>query len=116
MDRDHYIDRYLELLEETDLEIDQVRKELEAKNLEPEDIKYIVRRIDSAIQHKALTRTTNRKYNELVYIGTAMIIVGVGITVATYTGIIDLGDSFLILYGPVISGVSLLLTGLARRK
>jgi hypothetical protein len=114
MSRAKLIDYYLEKSLTDDFQIDQIRKELEAKNIEDEEIKVIVRLVDNEMQKKALTKSSNQKSNELVYIGLALTIIGVGITVGTYTGLINTGNSFIIAYGPFFAGVSILLTGLAK--
>lgn len=115
MSRAKLINHYLEKLQEPGFEIDQIRKELNGKVPE-EDIRAIVRVIDSSLQSKAFTKTTNTRASELIIAGAVLTIVGAGITIGTYTGLINMGDSFLIVYGPFFGGLSLLLTGLAQRK
>jgi len=43
--------------------------------------------------------------------GAVLTFIGVGITLGTYTGLIDMGDSFLIVYGPFFGGISILFAG-----
>ncbi|WP_420387404.1 hypothetical protein [Roseivirga sp.] len=115
MSRAKLIDHYLEQARQPDFEIDQIRKELDGKVPE-EDIRAIVRVIDSSLQTNAFKKTNNGKASELVIAGLILTLVGAGITVGTYTGLINMGDSFLIVYGPFFGGLSLLITGMTQRK
>ena len=116
MSRAKLIDYYIEQSQNPDFQIDQIRKELEPKNIPDEEIRIIVRLVDNEMQKKALTKSSNSKGNEIVIAGAVLTFVGAGITIGTYTGLIDMGNSFLIVYGPFFGGLSLLFTGLAQRK
>ena len=99
-----------------DFEISEVRKDLEKNNFEEEEIKTIVRLVDNALQRKLQIVTNNKKANDLIYIGAITTLVGVIITVGTYTGLISMGNSYLIVYGPFLGGLSILLMGLAKKR
>lgn len=116
MSRAKLIDHYLEKSLEEGFEIDQIRKELEANDVEDEEIRVIVRIVDADIQKRALVKTSNQKSSAFIYIGLAFILVSVVVTIGTYTGLIDTGNSFVILYGPFFTGVSILLAALAKKK
>jgi len=114
--REKLVDYYIERSLEDNFEIDQIRKELELKNIDNEEIKVIVRLVDNEVQKRALNRSSNQKFNEMMYIGIVLMVVGVGLTLGTYTGIINMGNSFLIAYGPFFAGASLFITGLVRNN
>lgn len=116
MSRAKIVDYYLARAQEPDFEIDQIRKELEPQHISDEEIRIIVRIIDNEIHRKALTKSVSSKGNELVTAGSILTLVGGGITIGTYTGLLDMGDSFLLVYGPFFGGLSLLFTGLTLRK
>ena len=116
MDRAKIVDYYTQKIEDKDFEIYQVRQELEKHNFEEEEIKVIVRLVDNQLQRRLQDRSSNSKSNELIWIGAALTAVGALITIGTYTGIIDMGNSFLIVYGPFIGGISILLGGIAKRR
>ena len=116
MDRAKLVDFYLAKIHDKDFEIYQVRQELEKHNIDEDEIKVIVRIVDNAHQKLVLAKAGNTRANEIIWIGLVSMIAGAGITLATYLRIIDMGNSFLIVYGPFFFGLSLLSVGLARRK
>jgi hypothetical protein len=115
-DRAKIVDFYLQKITDNDFEISEVRKDMERNKFEEEEIKIIVRLVDNELQRRLLTATSNKKATDLVYIGTVITLIGVVITVGTYTGLIPMGDSFLIVYGPFLGGLATLFTGLAKRR
>jgi len=115
-DRSRIVDFYLQKITDRDFEIYQVRKDLESNNFNEEEIKVIVRLVDNELQRRALVDTNNKKASELIYLGAVITIVGLVITIGTYTGLIVMGNSFVILYGPILGGLSVLLTGLSKKK
>lgn len=116
MSRAKIIDYYIEKSEEPDFQIDQIRKELESKDVPDEEIRIIVQLVDSAIQNKVLTKTSNNVSKEIIVAGLVLTLVGAGITIGTYTGLINMGDSFLIVYGPFFAGLAMTFGGLAQRR
>lgn len=116
MSRAGLIDHYIVESKKPGFEIDQIRKELEPKGVSEEDIRAIVKVVDSDMQRRELTTTSRNKSKELMGIGALLTFVGVAITIGTYTGMISMGDSFLLLYGPIIAGVSLMLSGWVESK
>ncbi|WP_421978810.1 hypothetical protein [Roseivirga seohaensis] len=116
MSRSKLIDYYIEKSQSPDFQIDQIRKELEPNNIPEEDIRAIVKLVDNHILNNAFTKNSKNRSTELIIAGAILALLGVGITIATYTGLINLGDNFLVVYGPFFGGVSMLFGGLAQRK
>lgn len=116
MSRAKIIDYYLDKLSRQGFELHQVRQELEANKVDEEEIKAIVRIIDNELRRKALSETATRKGNELVWMGAIIAGLGALVTIGTYLGLINTGNYFIIAYGPFFAGVSVLLTGLAKRR
>lgn len=100
MSQSKLIAYYIEKSNDPNFSIDQIRKELEANNVADEEIRIIVRTVDNSIQLRALTGSVNKSSNDLIYLGAFFMILGAGITIGTYTGIINMGKSFVIAYGP----------------
>jgi len=92
----------------------EIRKALESKNIEEAQIKAIIRTIDNKVLGEATEKSKNLKAKEIIYLGLFITVVGIFITIATYTGMINMGDSFLLAYGPILGGIAILLTGLAK--
>ena len=114
-DRAKIVDFYLEKISDKNFEISEVRNDLERNNFDEEEIKIIVRIVDNALQRSLLEETSSRKSKNLVYVGAVITLIGLFITVGTYTGLIRMGNSFLIAYGPLLGGFSILLVGLAKK-
>ena len=116
MSRAKLIDYYIEKSQSPDFQIDQIRKELEPNNIPEEDIRAIVKLVDNHILNSAFTKNSKNRSSELIIAGAILALLGVGVTIATYTGFINLGDNFLVVYGPFFGGVSMIFGGLAQRK
>ncbi|MEQ9304280.1 MAG: hypothetical protein RJQ14_10225 [Marinoscillum sp.] len=116
MSRAKLIDYYIAESRNPNFQIDQIRKDLEKKGIADKEIKVIVRLVDNAIQNAALHKTTRNRSNELLIAGGVLTLIGAGITVGTYTGLINMGDSFLVVYGPFLGGASMVLGGLTRKR
>ncbi|KOF04294.1 hypothetical protein OB69_01875 [Roseivirga seohaensis subsp. aquiponti] len=116
MSRAKLIDYYIEKSQSPDFQIDQIRKELEPNNIPEEDIRAIVRLVDNHILNSAFTKNSKNRSSELIIAGAILALLGVGVTIATFTGFINLGDNFLVVYGPFFGGVSMIFGGLAQRK
>lgn len=116
MERKKLIDHYLERTSEKNFEIIQIRRELEAHKIPDEEIRTIVRIVDNEVQRRARVQTQNQLAQTWIWMGLVLASIGAGITIATYTGIIPTGNSFLIVYGPFLPGTSILLAGLAKRR
>ena len=116
MSRAKLVDHYINRSREPGFEIDQIRKELAAHQIDEEEIKVIVRLVDNELQSRALRKSSNKKSGELVWFGAVLALVGALITVGTFTGFLPMEDSFLLVYGPFFGGLSMLLAGLAQRK
>ncbi|HEX5168089.1 MAG TPA: hypothetical protein VFW11_02875 [Cyclobacteriaceae bacterium] len=116
MDRAKIVDFYLQKLENKDFEIYQVREELVKNNIDEDEIKIIVKLVDNELQQRLRANAVGESSNELVWIGSILTAVGAGVTIATYTGAIDMGNSFLLTYGPFLGGLSILFGGIAKKK
>lgn len=116
MSRAKVIDHYIKKINVEGFDVYQIRKELEKNGLEEEEIKIIVRLVDNELQRSLKRKQESDRVKPAILIGLILTIVGAGITIATYTGIIDMGSSYLIVYGPFFGGLSILIGGIARRK
>lgn len=107
MERAKIIDYYLQKVNDKDFDLYNVRKELEKNNIEDDEIRIIVRLLDNEIQRRLLQGSHLDKSKEMIGIGAVLTLVGLAITIGTFTGILNMGDSFLIVYGPVVAGISI---------
>lgn len=90
-------------------EYDAIRRDLRARGCEEDEIGKIIREADDLFLDSLLEEKEEPLF-KLNYklTGYGLIILGSGVTFLTYTGIIDLGNIYLIFYGPVISGIGMI--------
>lgn len=115
-DRAKVVDFYLQRAGHKGFDISTVRSDLERHNVNEEEIRIIVRLVDNEHQQRLLKAADQKRANDLVYTGGVITLIGASITIATYTGLINMGDSFLIVYGPFLAGLSVMVSGVAKRK
>jgi hypothetical protein len=116
MDRRQRIDHYIQRLSDKNFEIYDVRKELESNNVAEEEIKIIVRAVDTELQNRLMASRRKDHSADFIRIGAVLMFIGAAITITTYTGIVDTRNFFIIAYGPFFGGLSILLVGLVKRK
>ena len=108
MDYNDLIDYYVGLkLKGTDYTT--IREELKQRNINDDAIKTIINDIDDVIIHEEWDKIRKGKQREYYIFGLFLAALGLFITFATYTGFINLGDSYIIMYGPFFSGIFLML-------
>ncbi|MCZ8022241.1 MAG: hypothetical protein O9302_14640 [Cyclobacteriaceae bacterium] len=115
-DRAKIVDFYLAKIDEKDFDILQVRKDLEKNNIEEEEIKIIVRLVDNEMQRRLIHGENNTDNNHVIWMGGILTAIGLFITLGTYIGFIDMGNSFVFAYGPLFTGAAILLGGLAYKR
>ncbi|OOG77869.1 hypothetical protein [Algoriphagus sp. A40] len=115
-EKDRVIAFFLKKLDEKNFDISQVRRDLEKENYDENEIKIIVKLVDNEIQRKLFASANYSKSMDLVKIGAVLTLIGLAITIGTFLGLIPMGNSFLIAYGPVLAGISLMLSGWSRKE
>ncbi|MCU0382828.1 MAG: hypothetical protein MUF68_02065 [Cyclobacteriaceae bacterium] len=115
-DRAKIVDFYLAKIGQKDFDILQVRKELEKNNIDEEEIKVIVKLVDNEMQRRLIHQENDADNNHVIWVGGILTAIGLFITVGTYIGFIDMGNSFVFAYGPLFTGAAILLGGLAYKR
>lgn len=116
MERAKVINYYLQKVNDKNFDLYDVRKELEKNNIEDDEIRIIVRLLDNEIQRRLLQGAHRDKSKEIIGIGAVLTLGVLAFTIGTFTGILNTGDSFLIVYGPVVAGILILVGGFSLRK
>lgn len=117
MDRAKIIDFYLKKIRLDQFDFYAARQEMKKNNIEEEEIKAIMRILDNEIQKRVILEHQNRSAKNIMAVGIVLAAIGAVITIGTYTGIIPMGgNSFLLAYGPFLAGLSILFSGLAKRR
>lgn len=94
----------------------EIRGELVEMNINEQDVKTILSLIDEYILNEEMLKSKRQKAKELIYIGAFIFLVGFIFTVSTYVGLINMGDSFILAYGPILAGVGITYTGVRKLK
>ncbi len=87
-----------------------LREELEALKLQPKEIDQIIKYVDDQLLNQAFTGARRSHRREYYLVGWFLALVGGLTTVLTYIGIIDMGSSYIIAYGPVIAGLGMIIS------
>ena len=116
MDRAKILEQYLAKLDDKHFSIFDVRQELEKNKVEEEEIKVIMRLVDNELQRRTFSKSQGEKSKEIMWFGGVIFCLGLAITIGTFTGFIDMGNYFLVAYGPVLGGLSILMYGVGKRR
>lgn len=116
MTRQEWIDHYLQRISDKNFEIYQVRRELEQQNIDEEEIKQIVRAVDTKLQDHILRSATRDDGTGFVRMGAFLMVIGVLLGIAVFIGVINRSNFFLFAYGAFFGGLSVLLIGFFRKK
>ncbi len=111
MTEEELVEHYLEQ-KKSGLDFSEIRKELSLNQIPEERIKEIVRKIDYRLLAEVQINNALNQRNTLRNIGIFLLVFGIGITVSTFLGWINMGESFVLVYGPIISGVTLIAVSL----
>ena len=109
--RGKIIDHYFEKIESGDMEFSQLRKTLEKEIVDTEEINIIVRFIDNQLQRSAQTKVNKSTGISIFLGGILMTSIGLFITLGTFFGLINIGNSFILSYGPILGGMTIAMAG-----
>lgn len=105
------IQYYFERIDAGAMEFDEMRKELNTKQLEKKEINVVVRQVDKRLLRVADLRASRNIGRGLFYGGWILFAVGVILTIAAFAGLLSGGRTYIILLSPVFTGLSLALVG-----
>ena len=112
--RKAYVAEYCDKIRSGHLEYSKLREELRLRIMDPEDIEIIANRVDRDLQRMDAADAEKSKGRLMFLGGLVVTIFGVGLTLFTYFGIIDLGDEFIIAYGPALGGIGIAAVGMLK--
>ena len=98
------------------MSLSEIRENLEKKGLSEEQVSVVIRSIDNKILRGVNNKAGNSFANEFIYIGLALILIGLFITIATYTGFISLGNRTVLMFGPILGGIGIMAMGFSKKK
>ncbi len=108
------IDYYINAIANGNMEFQDVRKDMESKGIDKKEISIVVNQVDRRVQGMAIKKANQGKGSEIFYVGIFIFLLGLAMTVLTYAGVANLGNKFLIAWGPMTVGIMIAFTGRSR--
>ncbi|MEN8139248.1 MAG: hypothetical protein ABFR62_12520 [Bacteroidota bacterium] len=108
------IDFFFDEINSGNMEFSDMRKRLEKGNVEDDEIKVVVKQVDKQLQRFAQNKSNQELGKNIMFGGLFISFIGLFITIATFTGIIDFGNYFILAYGPVGAGLIITFQGRSR--
>lgn len=105
------IDHYFELIDSGNMEFASLRKQLEEKDIPKDEISVVVRQVDKQLMRATQKRADHKMGKNLFIGGLCFSGLGVLLTFGTYSGLIDLGNVYLIGFGPITGGLIIAMKG-----
>lgn len=99
---DQYIDKCI-----AGYPIDKIRDELKAQNYSDEDIWFIVREVDNYLLNNKIIGKPKKNWESIKLAGIVLMLIGAGIWFISYTGIIDIGEYYILPFGILFTGAAL---------
>lgn len=97
------------------MDFSEIRRELRDRNIGEDDIKQIIREIDDKILSQAEELSSKSKLNSQFFIGVFLFTIGLFLTIGKYFGLVNLGNYFIIAYGPIFAGLGMMINSKANR-
>jgi hypothetical protein len=116
MNQSELINHYVQENLKGRLELDQIRRELETRNLKEEEIRTIMRKIDREIQDRLMNPGGSDNPLRLIITGLMIALIGVVLVIGSFSGWFAAGANYLLIFGPLILGLAIMITGLTRKS
>lgn len=112
------VNYFLERIDRGEIEFDQIRKELEEKNLEDKSITNIIRKVDEELLHQVSNQHRLANLKRLAIFGAALMLFGFIFTISSFLGLFQTDQHQIIVfaYGPLFSGLFILLAAMRRKN
>jgi hypothetical protein len=111
------VDDFVDQVASGHLAFDQVRRQLESEGMEEQEIKTIVRRVDTEVQSKLLLQNKRSGFDQMIFIGLFLTLFGLVITIGSFAGLFTPGIGIIIIaYGPLFGGPIILFAGIRRKN
>jgi hypothetical protein len=109
------VDYYVVKVHRGEITFDKVRPELVQRGMSENEIKEIVRLVDEELRNRMLSGPNSSK--RLIVGGTVVLTIGLIITISAYLGLFSAIRAYIGFgYVPILAGISMIISGLRRRK
>jgi hypothetical protein len=105
------IDHYKDAVLSGELELTQLREKLKEENVAKDEISAIVNYMSNQLLREEQRKATIVKGKNLLQGGYLLALAGLFLTLATYSGWIDMGNYYVVAYGPFFVGMLLVFRG-----
>ena len=115
---DSIVSRYLDRIDRGEIEFDQIRKELEGRNIDGESISIIIRKIDGELIHQTTNQYRLSTLKNLAVFGGVLTILGLVTIIISLLGLLNTTSREIIVfaYGPFFSGIFILLAAIRKKN
>jgi len=110
------IGHFLNQIDDKDFDLSHVRKVLEKENYPESEIREVIKELDNVLQLRAFEKSNRSNADNLIIVGVVQTVFGLVVTLGTFTGLIPSGNSFLLAYGPILGGISILVSAYFSKK
>lgn len=116
--KEKLVDHYVSRIQKNEIEFDQIRKEMEAKNVDNDTISYVVRQVDQALRNDLTAFDTSGRANKLLFFGTVVSFFGTVLTLGSIFGWFSNSGNAVcaIAYGPMLGGIAMIFAALQAKK
>jgi hypothetical protein len=111
IDIQHYVEK-----KKNGTDYSLIRKELETKGINKEDISELIRQVDSIILEENTKIPSIGKAKETKLLGYVLMFGGGFVTLATYFEWIDISGIYIVAWGPILGGYFLILSARIANK
>ncbi|MFY8036442.1 MAG: hypothetical protein ACOVMQ_04690 [Cyclobacteriaceae bacterium] len=115
---DAIVSHYLARIGRGEVEFDQIRNELESKNVNSETITSIIRKIDSELIHHTTNQYRLATLKNLAVFGGVLTAIGLITIIISVLGLLNTTSRQIIVfaYGPFFSGIFILLAAIRKKN
>jgi len=112
--RKEIVDSYVTKVGSGSLDYSQIAAELKAKGIPQEESTVLLRRIDRDLLRKAEMEKRRQSGKNMIWVGLGIAVIGIVYTVLSYLRVYETGGSYLLFYGPILSGIGIAVLGKLR--
>lgn len=105
------IDQYKDAVLSGELELTQLRVKLEQDSVAEDEVSIIVRYMSDQLLREEERKATKAKGKNLMQGGYLLAFAGLFLTIASYSGWIDMGKYYVVAYGPFLVGMLIVFRG-----
>ena len=112
--KEKLVEVYLTRIRNNEIEFDQIRKELEAGNIDNEIISSVVREVDQILRTELSISDTGTRANKLLFFGGVTTLFGAVLTISSLFGWFSNSGTAVgvIAYGPLLGGIAIIFAAL----